>query len=60
LHGYRGRPAADVDALREILLRVSWLAEALPEVAELDLNPVMAMQPGKGCRVVDARVRVKS
>ena len=32
----------------------------LPEIAELDLNPVMALAPGLGCRIVDARVRVKA
>ena len=58
LQGYRGRPPADVDALRDILLRVSQLAEDLPEVVELDLNPVIALSPGKGCRVVDARIRL--
>jgi acyl-CoA synthetase (NDP forming) len=55
---YRGRTAADLEALRDVLLRVSRLAEALPEIAELDLNPVMTLAPGKGCRIVDARIRV--
>jgi acyl-CoA synthetase (NDP forming) len=58
LLGQRRRPAVDLDALREILLRVSRLAEEIPEIAELDLNPVMAMAVGTGCRIVDARVRV--
>jgi acyl-CoA synthetase (NDP forming) len=60
LRGYRGRPPADVDALRELLGRVSCLAEAVPEIAELDLNPVIALPPGHGCRIVDARIRVGS
>jgi acetate---CoA ligase (ADP-forming) len=59
LEGYRGHPAADLTALRELLLRVSGLADAIPEIAELDLNPVMALSPGQGCRVVDARIRVR-
>jgi acyl-CoA synthetase (NDP forming) len=58
LEGYRGHPPGDIPALREILLRVSRLAEEVPEIAELDLNPVIALSPGNGCRVVDARVRV--
>ena len=57
LQGYRGRPAADVAALRDVVLRVSRLAEAVPEIAELDLNPVMALAAGKGCRIVDARIK---
>jgi acetyl coenzyme A synthetase (ADP forming)-like protein len=60
LQGYRGHPPADLDALRELLLRVSRLAAEVPEIAELDLNPVMALAPGHGCRVVDARARVRS
>ena len=58
LTGYRGHPPADLDALREILLRVSRLAIDVPEIADLDLNPVIALPPGQGCRVVDARIRV--
>jgi len=60
LQGYRGHPPADLDALRELLLRVSRLAVEVPEIVELDLNPVMALSPGKGCRIVDARVRVRA
>jgi acetate---CoA ligase (ADP-forming) len=58
LQGYRGHPAADLHALRDVLLRVSRLAIEVPEIAELDLNPVIALAPGLGCRIVDARVRV--
>lgn len=60
LEGYRGHPPADIEAIRELLLRVARLAEDVPEVAELDLNPVMALPPGNGCRIVDARIRVSS
>jgi acyl-CoA synthetase (NDP forming) len=56
LLGHRGRPAVSIPALADILLRVSQLADDLPEVAELDLNPVIA-QSGGAC-AVDARVRV--
>jgi acyl-CoA synthetase (NDP forming) len=33
--------------------------EEVPEIGELDLNPVMALSPGKGCLVIDARIRVQ-
>ena len=56
LLGHRGTPAADLRALQDILLRVSRLAEDIPQVAELDLNPVIAR--ADGAHVVDARVRV--
>jgi acyl-CoA synthetase (NDP forming)/GNAT superfamily N-acetyltransferase len=59
LHGYRGRPPADVGALRDLLLRISRLADDVREVSELDLNPVMALEEGKGCVVVDARIFVR-
>ncbi len=58
LTGYRGHPPADLEALEETLLRVSRLAEEIPEISELDLNPIFALPPGKGCRIVDARIRV--
>src|SRR5262249_25412113 len=59
LFGYRGHPPADLDALREVLLRMSRLAVEVPEIVEVDLNPVLAMAPGLGCRIVDARIRVR-
>jgi acetate---CoA ligase (ADP-forming) len=58
LDGYRGAPKADVAALEELLLRVSALVEAHPEVAELDCNPVKVLP--QGAVVVDARVRVEA
>jgi acyl-CoA synthetase (NDP forming) len=60
LQGYRGHPPADVDALEQVLLRVSRLVEEVPEIAELDLNPIFALAPGDGCRIVDARIRVEA
>jgi acyl-CoA synthetase (NDP forming) len=58
LDGYRGEPKRDVKALEEVMLRLSLLVEDIPEVAELDLNPVMVLREGRGAVVVDARVRV--
>jgi acetyl coenzyme A synthetase (ADP forming)-like protein len=58
LEGYRGHPPADVQALEETLLRVSQLVEEIPEISELDLNPIFAFPPGQGCQIVDARIRV--
>ena len=66
IHAIRAAPAllghapasADIAALRDILLRVSRLADDLPQVAELDLNPVIARPDG--VVAVDARIRVTS
>ncbi len=57
LLGHRGSPPADLAALRDLLLRVSRLADDLPEVTELDLNPVIARPDG--AYGVDARVKVR-
>ncbi len=56
LLGYRGNPRADLTALPDLLLRVSRLADDLPELAELDLNPVIARPDGAAA--VDARIRL--
>jgi acetyl coenzyme A synthetase (ADP forming)-like protein len=60
LEGYRGHPPADVKALEEVLLRISLMVEEIPEITELDLNPIFALPPGRGCQIVDARIRVES
>jgi acyl-CoA synthetase (NDP forming) len=59
LEGYRGHEPADVKALEEVLLRISLLVEEVPEITELDLNPILARPPGEGCQIVDARLRVE-
>jgi len=56
LLGHGGTPAVDIAALADLLLRVSRLADDLPEVAELDLNPVIAHPDG--VTVADMRVKV--
>jgi acetyl coenzyme A synthetase (ADP forming)-like protein len=58
LSGYRGAPAADIDALADLLCRVARLAEDLPEIAEMDLNPVVAGPDG--CLVLACKVRVEA
>jgi acetyl coenzyme A synthetase (ADP forming)-like protein len=54
--GFRGAPAATAAALEDLILRLALLGEDLPEVAELDLNPILAGP--ERCVAVDARVRV--
>lgn len=56
LYGHRGGTPVDIDALADVLLRVSRLADEVPEIAELDLNPVIA-RPDSACPV-DARIRL--
>jgi acyl-CoA synthetase (NDP forming) len=54
--GFRGTPPANVEALVELVLRLGRLAEDVPELQELDLNPVLARPDGYA--VIDARARV--
>jgi acyl-CoA synthetase (NDP forming) len=56
LLGYRGQPGADLDALRDVLLRVSRLAQDLPEIAGATLDPLVAAP--SGAVAVDVRVTV--
>ena len=57
LDGFRGQPAADIAAVTSVLHRVSQLAADIPEVAELDCNPLIAHPDGAS--VVDARIRLR-
>ncbi|MEN8233365.1 MAG: bifunctional GNAT family N-acetyltransferase/acetate--CoA ligase family protein [Actinomycetota bacterium] len=59
LEGYRGEDPGDVEAVKEALLRVSALIEDVPEMVEMDMNPVKVGAPGEGVRVVDARIKIK-
>jgi acyl-CoA synthetase (NDP forming) len=56
LRGYRGGPVVDEHALRDVLLRVSALVDACPEVQELDINPLRVLPAGV-C-ALDARIRI--
>jgi acyl-CoA synthetase (NDP forming) len=58
LDGYRGAPRAAVGDLEDVLLRVSAMSDAHPEISELDLNPVIVGTDG--AVIVDARVRVEA
>jgi acetyltransferase len=57
LQGFRGRPAADLEALADALVRVSYLAMHMEgHLAELDINPLMVLPRGRGVKAVDALV----
>jgi acyl-CoA synthetase (NDP forming) len=60
LKGFRGKPPADIEALEETLLRVSRLVEEIPEIGDLELNPIITRPPGEGCLIADARIRVEA
>ena len=59
LKGYRGSPEADLAAVENLLLQLGSLAEAVPEISEIDLNPVIVHPKGEGLTMIDARVRLR-
>ena len=58
LHGFRGEPARDVDAVAHVVERVGALLRANPAIREIDLNPVVALADGEGAVVLDALMLV--
>ncbi len=58
--GYQGQAPADVEALEELLLRTSSLVEEIPEIRELEMNPIFARNPGQGAFIANARIRVST
>ncbi|HYJ84821.1 MAG TPA: GNAT family N-acetyltransferase [Pyrinomonadaceae bacterium] len=56
LTGFRGAPLCDVAALEDALLRVSAMVEDIPQIAELDCNPLVVHE--RGATILDARIRV--
>ena len=58
LNGYGGRPPADIPAVEDVLLAVSAMVEEHPEIAEVDLNPVLVS--GSGAAIRSARIRLDS
>jgi acetyl coenzyme A synthetase (ADP forming)-like protein len=57
--GYRGSPPADTGAIQDLLLRLSAMADDIPQIAELDFNPVKVMPRSEGYYIVDARIMLK-
>jgi acetyltransferase len=60
LRGVRGEPPADLDATADALLRLSQLVTDFPEIVEMDINPLMVFEKGRGVMGVDMRLVLKS
>ncbi len=56
LEGFRGGAVYDVEAIADCLKRLSQLVVDFEEIQELDINPLLVFEKGKGCRIVDARI----
>ncbi len=59
LTGVRGKPAADIHSIIEVILRISTMVCNHPEIMELDINPLIVHAEGQGCHVADSRMILK-
>lgn len=59
LKGHRGAPLMDIKTLEEMLLRISAMVEDIPQITEMDLNPVTVLREGQGYVVLDSRIVLK-
>lgn len=59
LDGFRGTPPSDINAIVDMLLRLSAMVCNHPEISELDINPLIVHSKGEGCSVADSRVVLK-
>lgn len=59
LKGIRGDKPSDIPKIAECIQRISQLALDIEDIEELDINPLIVYEKGKGCRVLDARILLK-
>jgi acetyltransferase len=59
LIGARGKAFRDIPKAVDAISRISYLAANVPDILELDINPLMVLAKGKGCKVVDSRMTVR-
>ena len=59
LHGYRGAPALDRQALAELIVRLGQVLRGTPAIREIDLNPVIVLPEGQGVVALDALMLVE-
>jgi acetate---CoA ligase (ADP-forming) len=59
LQGVRGEKPSDIESIVETLERLSQLVTDIDDIAELDINPLLVFEKGKGCRLADGRILLK-
>ncbi len=59
LQGMRGNPPSDIEAIKDCILRLSQMVSDHPEIAELDINPLIVYPEGEGCVVADSRILLR-
>ena len=58
LDGVRGEEPSDINKLSECIQRLSQLVSDFKEIKELDMNPVLVMEKGQGCKILDVRIGI--
>jgi 4-hydroxybutyryl-CoA synthetase (ADP-forming) len=58
LKGVRGEKPSDIKKLSDCIQRLSQLVSDFKEIKELDMNPVLVMEEGKGCKILDVRIGI--
>ena len=58
LDGVRGEEPSDINKLSECIQRLSQLVSDFKEIKELDMNPVLVMEKGNGCKILDVRIGI--
>ncbi|MGM0510948.1 MAG: acetate--CoA ligase family protein, partial [Thermoplasmatota archaeon] len=59
LVGARGQKRKDLNALADVIYKVSYLMSEVDEISEIDLNPIKAFDQGEGCKAVDVAITLK-
>ncbi len=59
LTGFRGNTKKDVSAFNDLIVRIGSLVRDVPEIFEMDMNPVIVHDEGKGLSIVDTRIRIQ-
>jgi acetyltransferase len=59
LQGVRGKPQSDMAAIKDCILRISQMITENPEIAELDINPLIVYPRGEGCVAADCRILLR-
>lgn len=59
LKGFRNLPKRDYACVAEVLVKISRLVEDIPQIEELDINPLIVLNKGKGCVAVDVKIKLE-